>query len=125
MSIAFRISLHHSIFLLPGLLSCLLDIPAEQITGIGFPDTFLHGDHEDDQGFDLVWEDRLFSVIRLTDERNCRVYSSKLSFRVLYSRQIENAAEEEKQTDVHRWARLISGRGAGRSESGWQGVMDI
>ena len=117
--------MHHSIFLFPGLLSCLLDIPAEQITGIGFPDTFLHGDHEDDQGFDLVWEDRLFSVIRLTDERNCRVYSSKLSFRVLYLRQIENAAEEEKQRDVHRWARLISGRGAGRSESGWQGVMDI
>ncbi len=117
--------MHHSIFLFPGLLSRLLDIPAEQITGIGFPDTFLHRDHEDDQGFDLDWEDRRFSVIRLTDERNCRVYSSKLSLRVLYLRQKENVAEEEKQTVVHRWARLISGRGAGRSESGWQGVMDI
>ena len=94
--------MHHSIFLFPGLLGCLLDIPAEQITGIGFPDTFFHGDHEDDQGFDLDWEDRLFSVIRLTDERNCRVYSSKLSLRVLYLRKIANAAEEGTQTDVHR-----------------------
>lgn len=38
---------------LTGLLSYLLDVPAEQITDIGFPDTFLHGDHEDDLGFDL------------------------------------------------------------------------
>ena len=33
---------------LTGLLSCLLDIPAGQITDIGFPDTFLHGDYVED-----------------------------------------------------------------------------
>ncbi len=50
-------------------------------------------------------------MIRLMDDRNCRVYSSKLSLPVLYLRLIENATEEEKQTDVYRWARLISVRG--------------
>ena len=158
---------------LTGLLSCLLDIPAGQITDMGFPDTFLHGDYVEDHegildirlvlnhrkhinieiqmhtypfweerslfylakmytedlckgedysslkecihisilGFDLKQEGRLFSVIRLMDDRNCRVYSSKLSLRVLYLKQIENATEEEKQTDVYKWARLISVRG--------------
>ena len=61
-------------------------------------------------GFDLE-QKKLFSVIRLMGDRNCRVYSSKLSLRVLYLKQIENATEEEKQTDVYKWARLISVRG--------------
>lgn len=56
--------------------------------------------------FDLE-QKKLFSVIRLMDARNCRVYSSKLSLRVLYLK-IENATEEEKQTDVYKWARLMS-----------------
>lgn len=41
---------------------------------------------------------------------NGRVYCSKVSLRVLYLNQLGKATKEERETDVYRWARLISAR---------------
>lgn len=155
---------------LTGLLSALLDVPAEDITAIEFPDTFEHGEYPEDHegildvkillnnskkinieiqlhtypfweerslfylskmyvedfwkgedysalkdcvhisilGFNLEQAEYFYSVIKLIDIRNQRLYSSKQSLRVLYLKKIKDATEEEKKTDVYRWARLIS-----------------
>lgn len=155
---------------LTGLLSSLLDIPVREITGIEFPDTFLHGEYREDHegildvkvildhtrkinieiqmhtypyweerslfylskmytedfqkgedysvmnecihisilGFDLMQTDCFYSIIKLMDTLDHQVYSSKMSLRVLYLNQLKDATEEERETIVYRWARLIS-----------------
>lgn len=104
---------------LTGLLSALLDIPADDIVKLEFPDTFLHGEYvEDREGFDLLQTENLFSVIRLMDDKTHRVYSDKLSLRMLYLKQLEKASEEEKKTDVYHWAKLISAKD-------WKVLMDM
>lgn len=157
---------------LKGLLSSLLDIPADVITGLEFPDTFLHGEYGEDHegildvkvllnhirkinieiqmnpypyweerslfylskmytedfskgksyselnecihisilGFDLKDADSLYSIIKFMDVKNRKVYCSKVSLRVLYLNQLGKATKEERETDVCRWARLISAR---------------
>lgn len=61
-------------------------------------------------GFDLEQTEHFYSIVKFMDADSHRVYCSKLSLRVLYLRQLKNAAEEEKKTDVCRWASLISAR---------------
>ena len=58
--------------------------------------------------FDMPELSRLYSVIRLIEEHTGQVYSDKLSLRVLYLKKLENADETEQQTEVYRWARLIT-----------------
>ena len=58
--------------------------------------------------FEMPGLSRLYSVIRLIEENTSQVYSDKLSLRVLYLKKLENADETEQQTEVYRWARLIT-----------------
>lgn len=37
-----------------------------------------------------------------------QLYSDKLGLRVLYLSKVENASEEEKKTDIYRWAKMIT-----------------
>ena len=61
-------------------------------------------------GFSLKCTDHFYSVIRLMDEKTRKVYSDKLSLRMLYLNQIEQVSEEERQTEVYQWAKLISAK---------------
>lgn len=61
-------------------------------------------------GFNQQSADYLYSIVKLVDIRGHKVYSSKMSLRVLYLNQIQNATKEERQSDVYKWARLISAR---------------
>lgn len=64
-------------------------------------------------GFNLEQADDFYSVIKLTDVSNHKVYSSKLSLRVLYLNKLKDATEEDGclqmgQADI--------GRGLGGAE---------
>lgn len=59
-------------------------------------------------GFELFENPPLLSSFELWDVENKRLYSDKLSMRVLHLTQIDNATEEEKESDIYLWARLIS-----------------
>lgn len=61
-------------------------------------------------GFPLSSTTHFYSVIRLRDDRTGRVYSDKISLRVLYLNKLDSCSEEEKQTEVYHWAKLISAR---------------
>ena len=61
-------------------------------------------------GFKHPDRNRLYSVIRLLDQATGKVYSDKMSLRVLYLKQLEHATQEEQKTAVYQWARLISAR---------------
>ncbi|MCI8578292.1 MAG: Rpn family recombination-promoting nuclease/putative transposase [Lachnospiraceae bacterium] len=58
--------------------------------------------------FDMPELSRLYSVIRLIEEHTGQVYSDKLSLRVLYLKKLEDADEAEQQTEIYRWAKLIT-----------------
>ncbi len=58
--------------------------------------------------FDMPGLSRLYSVIRLIEEHTGQVYSDKLSLRVLYLKKLEDADEAEQQTEIYRWAKLIT-----------------
>ncbi len=58
--------------------------------------------------FDMPELSRLYSVIRLIEEHTGQVYSDKLSLRVLYLKKLEDADETEQQTEIYRWAKLIT-----------------
>lgn len=58
--------------------------------------------------FQLVENLPLYSKIELWDRKNNRSYSDKISLRVLELSQLEQADEEEKRSDVYKWAKLIS-----------------
>lgn len=59
-------------------------------------------------GFDLFENPPLFSVFEFRNKKNGQLYSDKLSIRVLELTQIEYATEEEKQSDIYLWAKMIS-----------------
>lgn len=59
-------------------------------------------------GFGTGKTEHLYSIVKLVDVITNSVYCSKLSLYVLYLNQLENVTEEEKKTDVYKWARLIS-----------------
>lgn len=59
-------------------------------------------------GFDLEQSERFYSVIELRDNSTGQLYSDKLGLRVLYLSKVENASEEEKKTDIYRWAKMIT-----------------
>ena len=61
-------------------------------------------------GFSLTETDGLYSVIELRNRKNGRLYSDKLSLRVVYLSQLEHASEVERQTDVYQWAKMISAK---------------
>lgn len=61
-------------------------------------------------GFPRKGTEHFYSVIRLMDDKTGRVYSGKISLRVLYLSQLVSCSEEEKQTEVYHWAKLISAR---------------
>ena len=44
------------------------------------------------------------------ESTNGRLYSDKMSLRVVYLNQIERASEEERNTGVYRWAKMISAK---------------
>ena len=44
------------------------------------------------------------------DEKTHQIYSDKMSLRVLYLNRLDQADEAERQTEVYRWAKLISAR---------------
>lgn len=58
--------------------------------------------------FDLYKNPPLYWEVGLWDQKNERLYSDKLNLRVLQLNQLENATEEEKETDIYRWAQMIS-----------------
>ena len=60
--------------------------------------------------FDVLELDRLYSVVRLVEEKSGKVYSDKMSLRVLYLKKIPHADEEERKTEVYQWAKLISAK---------------
>ena len=60
--------------------------------------------------FDVLELNRLYSVVWFKEEKTGKVYSDKLSLRVLYLKKTEDADEEERQTEVYQWARLISAK---------------
>lgn len=60
--------------------------------------------------FNLSECDGLYSEIGLINAKNGNLYSDKFSFRVLYLNRINDASDEEKQTDIYKWARLISAK---------------
>lgn len=59
-------------------------------------------------GFELFENPPLLSSFELWDVENKRLYSDKLSMRVLHLTQIDSATEEEKVSDIYLWAKLIS-----------------
>ena len=61
-------------------------------------------------GFPRKGTEHFYSVIRLMDDKTGCVYSGKISLRVLYLSQLVSCSEEEKQTEVYHWAKLISAR---------------
>ncbi|MEG2296654.1 MAG: Rpn family recombination-promoting nuclease/putative transposase [Clostridium sp.] len=163
-------TIFHNVKALTGLLSAALEIPAEEIETLIFPETILTGEYlEDKEGildvkiimnnhkkvnvelqirkfpfweerslfyncrmftenfergmdyskletciqisilnFDLHEGNELFSKVGLVDLESGHVYSDKFSFRVLYLNHIDDASEAEKQTDIYKWARMIS-----------------
>ena len=60
-------------------------------------------------GFQLKQADCFYEKVRLMKDSG-KVYSDKLGLRMLYLNQLEKASEEEKQTDIYRWAKLISAK---------------
>ena len=61
--------------------------------------------------FDLFPEQREFySIHKITNMRNGKIYSDKLAFHVIELRKLEQATDEEKKEEVYRWAKLISAR---------------
>lgn len=157
---------------LTGLLSALLEIPAEQIVHLEFLDTLQLGNYRKDKkgildikvhlnnnrkiniemqveqedywkerslfylgrmytgdlaagedysllepcihigilAFDLPDTNGFYSRVRLMDEKTHQIYSDKMSLRVLYLNRLDQADEAERQTEVYRWAKLISAR---------------
>ena len=61
-------------------------------------------------GFGLPETEGFYSVIELRNRKNGRLYSDKLSLRVVYLSQLEHASEADRQTDVYRWAKMISAK---------------
>ena len=61
-------------------------------------------------GFPRKGTEHFYSVIRLMDDKTGCVYSGKISLRVLYLSQLVSCSEEEKQTEIYHWAKLISAR---------------
>lgn len=61
-------------------------------------------------GFPLKGAEHFYSVIRLMDEKTGRIYSDRLSLRVLYLSKLDTCSEEERHTEVYHWAKLISAR---------------
>ncbi len=60
-------------------------------------------------GFQLEQAERFYERVRLMKESG-EVYSDKLGLRMLYLNQLEKVSEEEKDSDVYRWAKLISSK---------------
>ena len=58
--------------------------------------------------FELDEKFPLYSKIELWDRKNKRCYSDKISLRVLELSQLKHATEEEKNSDIYKWAKLIS-----------------
>lgn len=59
-------------------------------------------------GYSLSETEGFYSIIELRNRKTGRLYSDKFSLRVLYLNKVDDATEEEKQTDVYRWAKMIS-----------------
>lgn len=59
-------------------------------------------------GYSLSEAEGFYSVIELRNRKTGRLYSDKFSLRVLYLNKVDDATEEEKQTGVYRWAKMIS-----------------
>ena len=49
-----------------------------------------------------------YSIHKITNIKTGRIYSDKLAFHVVELSKLKQASETEKETDVYRWARLIS-----------------
>ena len=60
-------------------------------------------------GFQLEQAERFYERVRLMKESG-KVYSDKLGLRMLYLNQLEKVSEEEKDSDVYHWAKLISSK---------------
>ena len=58
--------------------------------------------------FDLYKNPPLYWEVGLWDQKNERRYSDKLNLCVLQLNQLENATEGEKETELYRWAQMIS-----------------
>ena len=83
-----------------------------------FADGFVKGDtysllkeciHISILGFQLKQADSFYEKVRLIKD-NGKVYSDKLGLRMLYLNQLEHVPENEKQTDIYHWAKLISAK---------------
>lgn len=58
--------------------------------------------------FPFSEEDRLYSVFELRNRDNNRLYSDKISVRVLQLEKLNSATEAEQNTEVYQWAKMIS-----------------
>lgn len=58
--------------------------------------------------FMLNEEDGFYSIIELRNRITGRLYSDKLSLRVVELKKLDSATQEEKETEVYQWARMLS-----------------
>ena len=60
--------------------------------------------------YNLFEEGEYYTEIGICDLKTGRMYSDKLSLRVIQLNQLEKATEEEKQSGIYLWGKLISAR---------------
>ena len=60
--------------------------------------------------FDLMKTPGFHHHIKLLDIKTNEEYSSKLQFHVVQLKQVESATEEEKQTELYYWAKLLAAK---------------
>ena len=90
-----------------------------------FTESFYHGQPYEDLepcihvgilNFDQMKSTGFHHHIKLLDIKTNEEYSSKLQFHVVQLKQIESATEEEKQTELYYWARLLAAKDWGEVE---------
>lgn len=60
--------------------------------------------------FSLFEDGNWYSVIELRDRKTQRLYSDKMSLRVLQLSQISKATPEERKSEIYAWAEMISAK---------------
>ena len=60
--------------------------------------------------FDLMKTSGFHHHIKLIDIKTSEEYSSKFQFHVVQLKQIESATEEEKQTELYYWVKLLAAK---------------
>lgn len=99
---AFRKTFKNS-YIAKGFLIALLDLKEEDVVDLEVIDPFEEGESEEEKE-------------GILDIKTKEEYNSKLQFHVVQLKQIESATEEEKQTELYDWARLLAAKDWGEVE---------